>query len=202
MSKPLLVGITGGIGAGKSTVAKIFTTLGVPHYDSDARAKYLMTSSPNIQSGLRVLFGDESFVNGKLNRELIAEKSFKDPKLLAQLNELVHPEVGRDFQNWVKENASQKYLLKEAALIFETGIHKTLDKVILVTAPEDVRIDRVLKRDSHRSKADVQSIISKQMPESEKEKRADVVLRNDDSELLIPQVLELHEQFSSVQIPS
>lgn len=202
MNKPLLVGITGGIGAGKSTIAKIFSTLGIHIYDSDSRAKDLMVESDNIKSALRVLFGDESFVDGRLNRKLIAQKSFNEPKLLTQLNELVHPIVSEDFKTWVQSHSSEKYLIKEAALLFETGSYKQLDKVLLVTAPEDTRIKRVVSRDSHRTEEDVRAIMAKQLPEEEKEALADVVLRNDDSGLMIPQVLKLHEQFSKQQVLS
>ncbi|MEQ9231899.1 MAG: dephospho-CoA kinase [Cyclobacteriaceae bacterium] len=202
MNKPLLVGITGGIGAGKSTIAKIFSILGIHIYDSDSRAKDLMVESDNIKSALRVLFGDESFVDGHLNRQLIAQKSFNEPKLLTQLNELVHPIVSEDFKTWVQSHSSEKYLIKEAALLFETGSYKQLDKVLLVTAPEDTRIKRVVSRDSHRTEEDVRAIMAKQLPEEEKEALADVVLRNDDSGLMIPQVLKLHEQFSKQQVLS
>ncbi len=196
------MGITGGIGAGKSTIAKIFCILGIHIYDSDSRAKDLMVESDNIKSALRVLFGDESFVDGRLNRKLIAQKSFNEPKLLTQLNELVHPIVNEDFKTWVQSHSSEKYLIKEAALLFETGSYKQLDKVMLVTAPEDTRINRVVSRDSHRTEEDVRAIMAKQLPEEEKEALADVVLRNDDSGLMIPQVLKLHEQFSKQQVLS
>ncbi len=191
------MGITGGIGAGKSTIAKVFSTLGVPVYDADSRAKVLMTESANIRSALSVLFGEESFVDGQLNRKLIAEKSFNEPKLLTQLNELVHPIVGEDFKAWVQSHSDKKYVLKEAALLFETGTYKQLDKVILVSAPIEVRIKRVLGRDGHRTEKDVRAIIAKQLREEEMEPLADVVLRNDDSKLIIPQVLNLHEQFTT-----
>ena len=196
MSKPLLVGITGGIGAGKSLVAKVFETLGTPVYNADGRAKWLMTHSENLISAIKVLFGDESYVNSELNRVHISSLAFHRPKLLSQLNSLVHPEVENDFENWVSENASHQYLLKEAALLIETGSSEKLDKLILVTAPEEVRMERVLGRDNHRSKEDTAAIMQKQLSDEEKKKKSDIVLINDGTTLHIPQILKLHEEFS------
>ena len=197
MSSPLLVGITGGIGAGKSIVSKVFSILGVPVYDADSQAKRLMTESESLRSGICVLFGDESFEGNEINRNHIASQAFHNPQLLSQLNGLVHPAVQENFLKWIKINESQPYVLKEAALIFETGSNIHLDKTILVTAPERSRMDRVLKRDTHREASDVDAIMDRQLSDEEKEKLADIVLRNDGSELLLPQILKLHEAFSS-----
>lgn len=196
MSKPLLVGITGGIGAGKSVITKIFATLGVPVYDADSRAKWLMTHSENLISSVKVLFGDESYLDDKLNREHIASLAFHKPVLLTQLNAVVHPEVEQDFEKWVGENSNQPYLLKEAALLFETGSYSHLDKVILVTAPKKVRLNRVLARDSHRKEEDVEAIMGKQWLDAVKESKADIILPNDGTTLLTPKILKLHEEFS------
>ncbi len=197
MNKPKLVGITGGIGAGKSVVTKIFATLGVPVYDADGQAKWLMSHSKNLISAIKVLFGDQSFTDGQLNRQHIAKKAFDEPKLLAQLNALVHPEVEKDFRQWIEQNKDEPYLIKEAALLFEVGSYKKLDFNILISADEDIRIERVLERDQHRTRKDVLSIMSRQLPDEEKRPLADVVLQNDGTTLLIPQVLTLHERFSS-----
>ena len=197
MNRPLLVGITGGIGAGKSVISKIFKSLGTLVYDADSRAKWLMSHSENLQSAVKVLFGEESYKDGGLNREHIASLAYHTPKLLTQLNALVHPEVDRDFNEWVSKNSSQPYLVKEAALLFETGSYKRLDKVILVIAQKKDRLERVLSRDSHRSEEDILAIMDKQLQDEKKQEKADIVLINDGSTLLIPQILKLHEQFST-----
>lgn len=197
MSKPLLIGITGGIGAGKSLISKIFRVLQVPVYDADTRAKDLMVTSDNLRSAISVLFGEQSFDGDQLNRKHIADKAFHEPKLLSQLNELVHPAVQIDFEKWIDEQSSS-YILKEAALLFETGSHKKLDHVILVTAPRETRIKRVLVRDTHRTEADVKAILSRQMSDEEKQTMADVVLKNDGTEMIIPKILEMHQQFSTI----
>ena len=195
MSRPQLIGITGGIGAGKSVVARMFNLLGIQVYDADSRAKAMMIESESIRSAVTVLFGDESYEHGQLNRKHIGKKAFAEPKLLTQLNALVHPAVDEDFQSWVNQNKSEPYLLKEAALLFETGSYQQLDSVILVTAPRELRIQRVLKRDSHRNKTDIENIINKQLDDSRKEELADQIIRNDESFLVVPQVLELHQQY-------
>lgn len=196
MSKPLLVGITGGIGAGKSVVARIFKKLGTHIYDADSSAKWLMSHSDNLKSAVQVLFGQESYQDGKLNREHIASLAFHKPILLTQLNSLVHPEVELDFTKWISENSSYRYLMKEAALLFETGSYKKLDQIILVIAPKEVRIKRILARDAHRNQEDIEAIMDKQLSDEQKQAKADIVLSNDGSNLLIPQILKLHEEFS------
>jgi dephospho-CoA kinase len=193
--RPLQIGITGGIGSGKTLVCKIFISLGIPVYDSDHRAKSLMTTDGILMSQIRKEFGDLSYdINGVLNRQYIAEVVFADEEKLNRLNQLVHPRVAEDYRKWVSEHRGP-YLLKEAALLFETGAVKQLDKVIVVYAPEEVRIKRVLARDKHRSARQIEEIIGKQMPDSEKIKQADFVVNNDETELLVPQVLSLHEKF-------
>ena len=196
MSKSLLVGITGGIGAGKSVVSKVFQIIGTPVYNADIRAKWLMTNSENLISSIKVLFGDESFIDNELNRAHISSLAFHKPKLLTQLNALVHPEVERDFEKWVSENTNHSYLLKEAALLVDTGYSDRLDKLILVTAPREIRMKRVLARDSHLTIEDATAIMQKQLSDEEKEKKSDVVLVNDGTALLVPQILKLHEEFS------
>lgn len=189
-----MVGISGGIGAGKSIISRVFRVLGVPFYDADTRAKELMVESDSLRSAIEVLFGEESYEAEDLNRKHIASKAFYNPKLLSQLNELVHPAVQMDFEEWVKRQDAA-YVLKEAALLFESGSHKALDKVILVTAPEEIRIKRVLRRDPHRTTEDVKTIMNRQMSDAAKTPLADIVLVNDGTEMLIPKVLRLNEQF-------
>ena len=192
-NQPLQVGITGGIGSGKSVVCKIFNTLGVNSYDADSQAKWLMANDGVLKAQLTEFFGAEVYQNGKLNREFLAAVVFEDKDKLTKLNSLVHPRVAEDYRSWVQDNKEQPYLLKEAALLFESGSYKQLDKIIVVTAPEEIRIERVLARDTHRTKENVENIIKNQLPETEKAARADFVIKNDETRLLIEQVLEIHQ---------
>lgn len=196
MTKPLQVGITGGIGSGKSLVSKIFACFGTPVYDADSRARSLMTSDSILINQIKQNFGEQSyFNNGSLNRDYLSKTVFNDPAKLAALNGLVHPAVARDYARWSEENNAHPYLLKEAALLFEAGSYKTLDKIIVVQAPEELRIARVQKRDPHRDVQKIKDIIRNQMSEDEKLKRADFIVTNDESALVIPQVLALHQKF-------
>lgn len=198
MKKPLQVGVTGGIGSGKSLVCRIFQCLGISVYDADSRAKSLMTTDGILVSQIRQEFGDLAYhADGSLNRKYLGETVFNDPDKLELLNKLVHPRVGEDYRQWLKENSREVYVLKEAALMFEAGSYKALDKIIVVYAPEDIKVSRVLGRDLHRSKKDVRAIIKNQMPDEVKLKRADHIIFNDDSQLVIPQVLSLHQLFLS-----
>ncbi|PRY89135.1 dephospho-CoA kinase [Mongoliibacter ruber] len=191
--KPLTVGITGGIGSGKTTVAKIFSILGVPIYFADDRAKWLMGNDPILISKIKESFGEESFSeSGELNRKYLAEKVFADTEKTKQINALVHPAVGKDFEVWVAlQNAP--YVLKEAALLFETGSYKQLDQVINVSAPLKLRVSRVLMRDPQRTEKQINDIIDKQLPDEEKNEKADFVIKNTENKLLIPQVLKIHQ---------
>lgn len=196
MQAPLQIGITGGIGTGKSLICKIFQVLGVPAYDADSRAKKLMTTDGILIGQIQKEFGTLSYdARGVLNREYLSATVFNDEAKLRKLNELVHPRVGEDYKRWVAVQGNVKYVLKEAALLFESGSYQVLDKVIVVTAPETLRIQRVLSRDPHRSIQQIREIIRSQMKEDEKVKRADYVIVNDEATLLIPQVLQLHLQF-------
>ena len=195
MSKrhPFMVGLTGGIGSRKSTVVKIFQILGIPCYSADDRAKWLMANEPKLIEGIKANFGPESYLeDGTVNRSYLAEKVFSDPEKVKTINALVHPAVGKDFKTWA-ENQTSPYVLKEAALIFETGSNKDLDYVINVSSPIKVRIARVLMRDNHRTVEQVNNIIDQQLPDENKNELADFVIKNVDNKLLIPQVLKVHE---------
>jgi dephospho-CoA kinase len=196
MGKPMQIGITGGIGSGKSLVCKIFNALGTPTYDADSRAKMVMTTDGILVEAIKKEFGVLSYdAKGVLNRQHLANSVFNQPDKLKRLNELVHPQVALDYKNWVSSQTNVKYVLKEAALLFESGSYQSLDKIIVVTAPETLRVQRVLIRDPHRSAEQTKEIIRNQMEEEEKAKRADYVIVNDETTLLIPQVLNLHLQF-------
>ncbi len=198
MKIPLQVGITGGIGSGKSLVCKIFAVLGMPVYDADYRAKNLMTTDGILIDQIKKEFGSLSYnEQGGLNREHLSATVFNQPAKLEKLNSFVHPRVEVDYNQWVTDHITYRYVLKEAALLFEAGTYRKLDQIILVTAPQKIRIDRVLIRDKHRDREDIEKIIENQLPESEKEMKADFIIRNDESELIVPQVLKLHERFNS-----
>ncbi|MDX1941878.1 MAG: dephospho-CoA kinase [Saprospiraceae bacterium] len=190
----LKVGITGGIGSGKTTVCKIFETLGIPVYYADERAKWLMVNDPELIKGIKNLFSEGAYdIQGNLNRSYISSIVFTDPEKLNQLNALVHPAVAKDASAWNQAQTNVPYTLREAALIYEAGIDKQLDYIIVVTAPLETRIRRVIARD-HSPRESVEARISKQMPEEEKVKRADFVIVNDGKQALIPQVLAIHQQ--------
>jgi dephospho-CoA kinase len=193
---PLQIGITGGIGSGKSLLCKIFYSLGVPIYDADSHAKKLMTTDGILVDQIKKEFGTLSYhENGDLNKRFLSEVVFNDEVNLKKLNALVHPRVAIDYSRWLTGYQKCTYIVKEAALLFESGSFKALDKIIVVTAPEQLRVIRVLKRDPQRTETEVRKIIGNQMAEEEKLKRADYVVQNNDVELVLPQVLKLHERF-------
>jgi len=198
LSRPLQIGITGGIGSGKSLVTKIFSKLGIPVYDADSHAKSLMTTDGILVDAIQKEFGDLSYhPDGTLNRTYLANNVFSDEAQLKKLNELVHPRVAFNYKVWVCQQ-SASYVIKEAALIFEANTNHLLDKVIVVSAPLEMRIKRVLNRDKHRTVEQIRAIVEKQMPEETKAERADYIIVNDESTLVIPQVLALHQMFSKI----
>ncbi|MFD2557255.1 dephospho-CoA kinase [Sphingobacterium tabacisoli] len=187
------VGITGGIGSGKSYISRIFKAMGVPFYDADKEAKQLMNHDPDIHKGLVNAFGTEVYqADGVLDRKWLAEQVFNNNDKLEILNSIVHPLVIRHGEMWALRQTAA-YSLKEAALLIESGSYKSLDCLILVSAPEELRIERVMHRDAV-SRAEVQGRIDKQMPESEKEKYADFIVHNDGVSPLLPQILHIHQQ--------
>lgn len=189
------VGITGGIGSGKTFACKLFELMGVPVYDADNRAKKLMSSNKSLKKSIINLLGKEAyFSNGRLNRKFIAQNVFKNAILLNELNALVHPAVALDGEEWFKKakQAGHPYAIKEAALLIESQSYKLLDKLILVTAPLEVRVSRVIKRDKT-TRENVLSRISKQMDDEEKRKYADYIIENDGEKSVIEQVIKIHE---------
>jgi dephospho-CoA kinase len=191
------IGITGCIGSGKSTVTQVFAALGVPVYDADTRAKLLMVTSPTLIQNITKLFGNEAYsASGELNRKHISAIAFTDKTILTQLNALVHPAIFNDFEEWCN-NQRTHYVIKEAALMFESDSYKQLDEVIVVTAPEELRIQRVIERDGISREA-VLNRMQNQFSQEEKLKHAQYELKNDEQELVIPQVLQLHRLFKSI----
>lgn len=193
----LRVGITGGIGSGKTTVCQIFQLLGVPVFNADHEAKALMVKDEILINQIRQNFGKESYAaNGALNRKHISDLVFNDPERLKLLNSFVHPAVFRAMDEWVLGQKSV-YVLKEAALLFETNSYLQNDFNILVSASEDVRIARVMKRDGL-SKEKVVERMQNQMPDAEKKQKSDYIIDNNDTDFLIVQVLALHSEFLKI----
>jgi dephospho-CoA kinase len=190
----LKIGITGGIGAGKTIVSQIFSILGAPVYNADERAKFILHHDAEVRHQVIRNFGDQSYKDEKLDTVFITREVFNHDDKLAKLNSFVHPKVKIDFEKWIREQHSA-YILKEAALLYEAGSYKDLDKIITVFSPIELRIERVLTRDPKRTEASIRSIIQKQMSDDEKVLKADYVIYNDDTQLLIPQVIRLHKLF-------
>jgi dephospho-CoA kinase len=186
---PKTVGITGGIGSGKSIVSKILQLMGYPVYSSDQRAKDIMNEDQSIITGLKNLFGEAAYTNSILNRPYIATQIFQDDSKRIAMNKLVHPAVRADFQNWIKEQKSP-ILFQESALLFETGNYQIFDAVFLVTAPKQVRMKRIKERDQLTDEQ-VQARFDAQLSEEEKMKLTDYVIYNDGNQLLVPQILDL-----------
>lgn len=192
----LKIGLTGGIGTGKTTVAKIFEAIGIPVYYADIEAKRLMESHPILIEEIKSIFGADAYINEKLNRSLIAQAAFNNKDLLQRLNACVHPYTIEDGKNWMLKQTSP-YAIKEAALIFESGIHSEFDKVIGVYAPHAMRIQRVMKRDGI-TQDQVYERMQHQIEDEIKYKLCDEIIVNDEQKMLIPQVLALHEKFISL----
>ncbi|MCC6461237.1 MAG: dephospho-CoA kinase [Saprospiraceae bacterium] len=189
------VGITGGIGSGKSTVCRIFEALGVPVYDADYWARWLIVEDPAVRAAIVALFGPEAYLpDGSYHRAFVAGIVFQDPDKLAALNAAVHPVLEQHSRHWHEEQAraGQAYTLKEAALLVESGSQRHLDALIVVTAPEALRVRRVMARDGVSEEA-VRARLRNQWPEAEKVKQADFVVVNDGTHLLIPQVWRVHQ---------
>jgi len=193
----LQIGITGGIGSGKSIVCRVFAALGAPIYVADDRAKWLLNHDATLKNAVEKLLGEDAYLSdGQYNRNWVASQVFSNPSLLHQLNALVHPRVWEDTADWVKQHQSSPYLIKEAAIMAKAGQNNDLDKVVVVCAPIETRIKRVQQRDPQRTEASIRDIIARQASDDERLKIADYVIDNDESQLLIPQVWALHQAFS------
>lgn len=186
----LKIGLTGGIGSGKTTVCKLFETLGIPVYYTDERAKELMNTDLQLKALLQERFGTDLYTDGKLNRSSLSARIFNNQADLQAVNGWVHPAVAHDFEAWCGKQCAP-YVLEETAILFEHNMASRFDKVIVVTAPEAVRIDRVCQRDAVAAEA-VKQRISNQWSEERKMALADFIIHNDDESKLLPQVLEIH----------
>ena len=193
----LRVGLTGGIGSGKSLVASVLQHLGVPIYFADLAGRRLLATDPNLIAAVRAEFGEEVFTGPDIDRTKLGAQVFGDPDRLAVLNGLVHPAVARDYTAWQAVHATAQYTVKEAAILFETGTHKSADKVVLVAAPESVRVARVMARDGV-DEASVRQRMARQWPEERKRALADYIIENDGTRMLLPQVIAVHRQLQAV----
>ena len=191
-----LVGITGGIGSGKTTVSNIFSHLGYKVYNSDERAKYLMQTNNKIIRKITGLLGDTSYSKGKLEKKMISHAIFNNKSLIEKINSIVHPETIKDFNSWVSEN-KDSILIKESALIYQSGSYKDLDEIILVEARDEIRIERVLKRDKHRKKDEILKIIKSQKIKNKGDLNPDYILENNGEDLILPKVIEIIEKLKS-----
>lgn len=187
------VGIAGGIGSGKTIICHVFKVLGIPVYNADLEAKLIMNKSDQVRLTVMQEFGDEAYSNGVLNRAFLAAQVFNDAAKLAQLNRIVHPAVIQAAEDWADAQTAP-YSLKEASILFESGSYKKVDYSILVTAPIEIRIARVMERDQV-TREQVLARMNNQMSDEEKTKLADFVIINDGITPIIPQVMALHHQF-------
>ena len=192
--KQIKVGVTGAIGAGKTFVSSIFEKLGFPVFNSDIEAKKCMQSDVYLIEQIKVVFGDKVYANNILQKNVLSEIIFNDNEKLKSLNHLIHPVVSKNFINWCGLQDSD-IIIKEAAILFESGSHDILDKIICVSAEEEIRIKRVMSRDKC-DKNHVLSIMSKQMTQKEKEKLSDFIIINDDKKLLLPQIVDVITKIS------
>lgn len=190
-----LVGITGDIGSGKTTVSNILSHLGYKVYNSDERAKYLMETDSNIVKEISDLLGDSAYKKGSLNKKLISQSIYNDHSLREKINAIVHPLTINDFNQWVTEN-KDPILIKESALIYQSGSYKQLNSIILVEARKDIRIKRVLERDKHRKKEEVLQIINSQKLKNKEDLNPDYILENNGENLLLPKVIHIIEELN------
>ncbi|MDR0823667.1 MAG: dephospho-CoA kinase [Prevotella sp.] len=190
------IGITGGIGSGKSTVSEIFSLCGVPVYIADIESKKLVTASPVIREKLTELFGEELYAGGTLDKTMLASHIFNDKNKLETVNAIIHPEVAEDFRLWVQNHAQYPIVAHEAAILFESRFDRLTDKVIMVYTPLEIRIERTMLRDNI-SLEKVMERIQNQMPDEEKAKRSDFVIINDNTQSLIEQVTLILQQLNS-----
>ncbi len=189
------IGLTGGIGSGKTSIAQIIAAMSYPVYYSDQRAKFLSDENPAIRNGLFDLFGDEAYIDGTLNRVFVSERIFSNPDLRLKVNEIIHPIVRKDFDDWAAEQTSS-LIFNEAAILFETGAYQQFDAVLLVCAPEAVRIQRVMLRD-HCSKASVEERIQSQWTDAQKRSLTKYCVENDGRQPILIQLEKILKELEA-----
>ncbi len=188
----MIVGLTGGIGSGKSTITQIFCQLKIPIYEADTASKRIIDTDSELQKELIKLLGNEVMNESRINRRFMALKIFNNKELLKKVNALIHPAVGNDFEKWLKKQ-NPPYVIKEAAILFESGAHKQCDKIVVVAAtPQEMRINRIVKR-GNVSREEAIIRMNNQWPEEQKVKKADYVIYNDGGQSIIKQVISIHE---------
>ena len=193
----ITAGITGGIASGKSVVCEVFKLLGVPVYNADTAAKVLANTDREIKNDLTKLFGDDIYEGNNLNRKKLSEIIFNNKTALENTNKIIHPRVINDFLRWAEEHKDHKYILMEAAILYESGTYKMLNKVITVTAPKQLRISRALSRENL-TKQIIENIQKNQILDEEKVKRSHYVILNDNKTLILPQILRIHQQLLNI----
>lgn len=192
-----IVGITGGIGSGKSTICKVFEHLGIPVFNADERGKFLLQDSKEVRERVKSMFGDAAYdAKGILDPKYLANIVFKDQEKLKQLNEIIHPAVRKDFLAWKENLKAVPYLIKEAAILIESGSNIDCNTIIVVSADEELRISRVVERDKVKVEQ-VKSRVEQQLNEKEREGYADYIIDNNGKNLLLPQILKIHEDLIS-----
>ena len=189
------IGLTGGIGSGKSTIAQLFASFGTPVYNCDKRAKELMATDAEILRSLSIIIGDDAVVDGQLNRAKIASVIFADEYKLQQINAIVHPAVGRDFLRWCEHRSAEghKYVICEAALMVGTNMEPLMDNIIAVSLPLEVRIERTMQRDNA-SRGQVEARIAHQISDETLTSHADFIIHPDDKHLIINEILTIHKK--------
>jgi dephospho-CoA kinase len=193
------VGITGGIGSGKSTISKAFVALGVPYYDADAETKAIMNRHIPLRKAIQDAFGNSSYNENGLNRPYLADKVFHSESETQKLNAIVHPFVAEGYAQWIEKHKYAPYILKEAALLFESGSYQSVHFTINISVPPLERLKRVLSRDSFRNQAQIKAIMERQWSEDQRLEVANFTLPNSNTDIVLPTILELHSQF---QIPT
>ncbi|MGF1586160.1 MAG: dephospho-CoA kinase [Bacteroidales bacterium] len=196
----LKVGITGGIGSGKTIVSRVFSVLGVPVYNADLSARSIMNTDRNVLEKLSISFGEGIIKEGVPDRQALAQIVFNDPDALKRINEIIHPAVRADFAGWLEKQREVAYIVKEAAILFESGAYAELDTVILITAPEETRIRRIIKRDGD-TVANIKNRMANQWPDETKALKAGFVIENDNTSAVLPVILEMHSKFSKGYMP-
>ncbi|MBN1416550.1 MAG: dephospho-CoA kinase [Bacteroidales bacterium] len=191
------VGVTGGIGSGKTTACKVFECLGVPVYYADEAARLLVDSDQDIRNSLIALFGNDIYEGNTLNRTLFASLVFNNRQLLEAANQIIHPSVRADFNSWVRMHESKDYVIEEAAILFESGSNALIDKCITIVSPVEIRIKRIIKRPGMTSER-IKSIMANQWTDEKKVKLSDFVVINDEKSLIIPQILFIHRQLTVI----
>jgi len=187
------VGITGGIGSGKSLVCQVFSKLGVPVYYADSAAKRLSETDPEIRDNLTVLLGRDIYLGGSLNRTKMSALIFNDKSLLEKVNRIIHPKVAEDFLLWCKGKTHHPYVIQESAILFESKAYMLFDKYITVTSPEDVRIQRILSR-NEMTLDKIRAIMKNQLSDHEKATRSHYIINNDGVKPILPQILLFHQE--------